>query len=74
MADAKVESKADKDRRQALELALSQIERQFGKGAVMKRPGRSRSTWPSGSAGFPAGASPRSTGRSRRARPRWPST
>jgi recombination protein RecA len=30
------ESKADKDRRQALELALSQIERQFGKGAVMK--------------------------------------
>ena len=36
MADAKVESKADKDRRQALELALSQIERQFGKGAVMK--------------------------------------
>src|SRR5216117_37496 len=34
--DAKGESKADKDRRQALELALSQIERQFGKGAVMK--------------------------------------
>jgi recombination protein RecA len=36
MADAKAESKAEKDRRQALELALSQIERQFGKGAVMK--------------------------------------
>jgi recombination protein RecA len=36
MADAKAESKADRDRRQALELALSQIERQFGKGAVMK--------------------------------------
>src|SRR5574341_1041407 len=34
--EAKAESKADKDRRQALELALSQIERQFGKGAVMK--------------------------------------
>ena len=40
MAESKVESKSeskvDKDRRQALELALSQIERQFGKGAVMK--------------------------------------
>jgi recombination protein RecA len=40
MADAKGESKgeskADRDRRQALELALNQIERQFGKGAVMK--------------------------------------
>jgi recombination protein RecA len=36
MADTKAESKADRDRRQALELALSQIERQFGKGAVMK--------------------------------------
>jgi recombination protein RecA len=39
MAESKAEkgeSKADKDRRQALELALSQIERQFGKGAVMK--------------------------------------
>ena len=36
MAETKGESKADKDRRQALELALSQIERQFGKGAVMK--------------------------------------
>ena len=34
--ESKAESKADKDRRQALELALSQIERQFGKGAVMK--------------------------------------
>jgi recombination protein RecA len=34
--ETKAESKADKDRRQALELALSQIERQFGKGAVMK--------------------------------------
>jgi recombination protein RecA len=36
MAETKGESKADRDRRQALELALSQIERQFGKGAVMK--------------------------------------
>ncbi|MGH7318324.1 MAG: recombinase RecA, partial [Candidatus Rokuibacteriota bacterium] len=36
MADAKAESKAERDRRQALELALSQIERQFGKGAIMK--------------------------------------
>jgi recombination protein RecA len=35
-AEVKAESKADRDRRQALELALSQIERQFGKGAVMK--------------------------------------
>jgi recombination protein RecA len=34
--ESKAESKADRDRRQALELALSQIERQFGKGAVMK--------------------------------------
>jgi len=34
--ESKGESKADKDRRQALELALSQIERQFGKGAIMK--------------------------------------
>jgi recombination protein RecA len=34
--ESKAESKADKDRRQALELALSQIERQFGKGAIMK--------------------------------------
>jgi recombination protein RecA len=36
MAEARAESKSEKDRRQALELALSQIERQFGKGAVMK--------------------------------------
>ncbi len=36
MADAKAESKAERDRRQALDVALSQIERQFGKGAVMK--------------------------------------
>ncbi len=36
MAETKGESKADRDRRQALELALSQIERQFGKGAVMR--------------------------------------
>ncbi|MBI2467917.1 MAG: recombinase RecA, partial [Candidatus Rokubacteria bacterium] len=36
MAEAKAETKAERDRRQALELALSQIERQFGKGAVMK--------------------------------------
>jgi recombination protein RecA len=34
--DSKAESKADRDRRQALDLALSQIERQFGKGAIMK--------------------------------------
>ncbi|HZS31766.1 MAG TPA: recombinase RecA [Methylomirabilota bacterium] len=36
MAETKGESKVDRDRRQALELALSQIERQFGKGAVMR--------------------------------------
>jgi len=36
MAEAKTETKADRDRRHALELALSQIERQFGKGAVMR--------------------------------------
>ncbi|MGH7268439.1 MAG: recombinase RecA, partial [Candidatus Rokuibacteriota bacterium] len=35
-AETRAESKADRDRRQALDLALSQIERQFGKGAVMK--------------------------------------
>jgi recombination protein RecA len=34
--EAKAESKVDRDRRQALELALTQIERQFGKGAIMK--------------------------------------
>jgi recombination protein RecA len=34
--ETKAESKADRERRQALDLALSQIERQFGKGAVMK--------------------------------------
>jgi recombination protein RecA len=35
-AESKAESKVDRDRRQALDLALSQIERQFGKGTVMK--------------------------------------
>ena len=88
MAETKGESKADKDRRQALELALSQIERQFGKGAVMKlgrerarsrrrrssRPAPSPSTWRSASAGFRAGASRRSTGRNPPGRPRSPST
>ncbi|MGH7356589.1 MAG: recombinase RecA [Candidatus Rokuibacteriota bacterium] len=38
MAEAKTEAKneAKSDRRQALELAISQIERQFGKGSVMR--------------------------------------
>lgn len=36
MAEVKTDSKAERERRQALDLALSQIERQFGKGAVMK--------------------------------------
>ena len=66
------------DREQALDAALGQIERQFGKGAVMKmndraavsdrrrsRPARSRSTSRSGSAACRAGASSRSSARSR---------
>ena len=55
------------DREQALDVALGQIERQFGKGAVMKmndaaqmrsppsRPGRSRSTSRSAIGGLPRG-------------------
>ncbi len=57
------------ERDQALEAAVSQIERQFGKGAIMKmgdhapsastssQRGRCRSTWPWGLGDCPAAAS-----------------
>ncbi len=74
----------DVNRERAIDLAVSQIEKQFGKGAIMKlgedgarprhrrrsRPARSGSTWRSASAACRAGASSRSTARSRPARPR----
>ena len=75
----------DKDK--ALEAAVTQIERQFGKGSVMRigdqpsarssrssLPARWRSTSRSASAASRAAASSRSTGPSRRARPRWSTT
>ena len=81
MADVK------SDRRQALDLAIASIDRQFGKGAIMRlgqsgaldeiassRPAPCRSTPRSASAASRAAVSPRSTARSRRARPRSRST
>ena len=75
------------DKKRALDLALSQIEKQYGKGAIMRlggaeprwifrrfRPDPSDSTSPWGSAGFPADGSSRSLARSPRARRRWPCT
>ena len=73
-------------REEALDVALGQIERQFGKGSVMRmsdrpqvssarsRPARSPSTWRSGSAGSRAAASSRSSARRPRARRRWSTT
>ena len=71
------------DREKALEMALGQIEKQFGKGSVMKmgekgsmahrdhpHRARCRSISPSASAACPGAASPRSTAPSPRARPR----
>ena len=75
--------KLDGDRRKALNLAISQIEKQLGKGSIMRMgsesPGcRSRpfppvpsiSMPPSASAAFPAAGSPKSTVPNRPARPR----
>jgi recombination protein RecA len=68
------------DREQSLDNALGQIERQFGKGSVMRMndaaqvstgavsTGRSRSTSPSAWAGLPADGSSRSSAPSRRGR------
>ena len=72
------------DKQRALDAALGQIERAFGKGSIMKLgsreaatddrgrspPARSASTSPSASAATRAAASSRSTARSRAARPR----
>jgi hypothetical protein len=71
------------DKQKALDSALAQIERQFGKGSIMKlggdnamrisrRPRRVRSASTSrwGSAGCPRAGSSRSTGRKARARRR----
>ena len=81
MADVK------SDRRQALDLALASIDRQFGKGAIMRLGQNGAldeiSVIPTGAlsldaalgiGGIPAAVSPRSTARSRRARPRSRST
>ena len=72
------------NRKKALAAALGQIEKQFGKGSVMRLgdasaattsrsspPARSGSTSRSASAACRAAASSRSTARSRPARPRW---
>ena len=77
----------DVEREKALEMALGQIEKQFGKGSVMKMGekghdgdrGRSppapwRSTSPSASAACPGAGSSRSSARSRRASPPSPCT
>ena len=77
-------AEAKSDRLKAIDGALSQIERQFGKGAIMRLgqrgrtwrsrrspPARSRSTTRSASAASRAAASSRSSARSPRARPRW---
>ena len=72
------------DRRQALELAISQIERQFGKGSVMRLgsggPLEEIAVIPTGAlsldvalgiGGLPRGRVVEIYGRSRPARPRW---
>ncbi len=77
-------STAQKDKLKAIDGALSQIERQFGKGSIMRLgqtgrarrsrrspPARSPSTPPSASAASRAAASSRSTAPSPRARRRW---
>ena len=77
------ETRLEADRRKALGLAISQIEKQLGKGSIMRMgsdtarvkvaaspPAPSTSTRPSASAASRAAASPRSTVPSRPARPR----
>ncbi len=87
-ATLKLVGKDDSDKQRALEAALAQIDRAFGKGSVMKLgakparwwrsnpspPGRSGSTWRSASAACRKGAWSRSTVRKARARPPWPCT
>jgi recombination protein RecA len=75
--------KRDMDKNKALESALAQIERQFGKGSIMRlgqnnpiaeieatSTGSLASTSRWGSADCPRAGSSRSTGRNPRARPR----
>ena len=77
------DDRQDRERLKAIELAVGQIEKQFGKGAIMRlgqkdaiaidavhldRVGRA-STSRSASAASRAAASSRSSGRNRRARP-----
>ena len=80
-----VEDRNDRERIKAIEMAVGQIEKQFGKGSIMrlgqKDAGytdprhfdrrRSASTTRSASAACRAAASSRSSGPSRRARRRW---
>ena len=82
-ADDKGNTGLSAERRKALNLAIAQIEKQLGKGAIMRmgadNPRVGISAIPTGAmnldvatgiGGIPRGASPRSTARSRRARPR----
>ena len=74
------------ERDKALEAALGQIEKQFGKGSVMRMgdnldmasrpspPAPSRSTWPWASGACPGAGSWRSSGRSPRGSRPWPCT
>ena len=84
-ASLRVIEGASMDKSKALDAALSQIERNFGKGSIMKlgkndksmdievglHRVRSGSTSRSASAACRAAAWSKSTGRNRRARPRW---
>jgi RecA/RadA recombinase len=65
------------EREQSLDAALSQIERQYGKGAVMKMGDQAQVAIPSistGSLSLDAAASSRSSARSPRERRRWSTT
>ena len=79
-----VEDRNDRERSKAIEMAVGQIEKQFGKGSIMRlgqkdagtrfppsRPAPSAWTMRSASAACRAAASSRSSARSRRARRRW---
>ncbi len=80
-----MDKKRDGDKQKALDAALAQIERQFGKGSIMRlggdnpvvgdrsrsRPARSGSTSRSASAACRGAGSSRSTVRKARARRRW---
>jgi len=71
----KLADKDDMDRNKALDAALTQIERAFGKGSIMRLrpfpPARSASISRSGSAVCRVGASLKSTARKVPARPPW---